>query len=116
MFFIYTPIFLHTIHIHIHDMALSRIFGTRRDEVTGERRRLHNEGLNDLYCLPNIVRVIKSRRMRWAEHVACMGGDERRTQCFGGERDHLGDPCLEGRIISRRIFRTWDVEVWTGSS
>jgi len=54
-------------------MVLKRIFGTRRDEVTGERRRLHNEELNDLYSSPNIVRVIKSRRMRWAEHVARMG-------------------------------------------
>ena len=45
----------------------------RRDEVTGEWRRLHNEELNDLYSSPNIVRVIKSRRMRWAGHVACMG-------------------------------------------
>ena len=52
---------------------LRRIFGPRRDEETGEWRRLHNEELNDLYCSPNIVRVIKSRRMRWAGHVACMG-------------------------------------------
>jgi len=50
-----------------------RIFGPRRDEVTGEWRRLHNEELNDLYSSPNIVRVIKSRRMRWAGHVARMG-------------------------------------------
>ena len=55
------------------NMVLRRIFGPRRDEVTGEWRRLHNEGLNGLYSSPNIVRVIKSRRMRWAEHVACMG-------------------------------------------
>ena len=55
------------------NMALRRIFGTRRDEVTGEWRRLHNEELNYLYCSPNIVRVIKSRRMRWAGHVARMG-------------------------------------------
>ena len=48
-------------------------FGPRRDEVTGEWRRLHNEELNDLYCSPNIVRVIKSRRIRWVGHVAHMG-------------------------------------------
>ena len=55
------------------NMVLRRIFGPRRVEVTGEWRRLHNEGLNDLYCSHNIVRVIKSRRMRWAGHVARMG-------------------------------------------
>ena len=54
-------------------MVLRRIFGHRRDEITGEWRRLDNEELNDLYCSPNIVRVIKSRRMRWAGHVARMG-------------------------------------------
>ena len=53
--------------------VLRRIFGHRRDEVTGEWRSLHNEELNDSYCLPNIVRVVKSRRMRWAGHVARMG-------------------------------------------
>jgi len=55
------------------NMVLGRIFGPRRDEVTGEWRRLYNEELNDLYSLPNIVQVIKSRRMRWAGHVARMG-------------------------------------------
>jgi len=55
------------------NMVLRSIFGPRRDEVTGEWRRLHNEELNDLYSSPNIVRVIKSRRMRWAGHVAHMG-------------------------------------------
>jgi len=54
-------------------MVLRRIFGPRRDEITGEWRRLHNEELNDLYSSPNIVRVIKSRTMRWAGHVARMG-------------------------------------------
>ena len=49
-----------------------RIFGPRRDEVTGEYRKLPNEELNDFYSPPNIVRVIKSRRMRWAGHVAHM--------------------------------------------
>jgi len=51
------------------NMVLRRIFGPRRDEVTGEWRRLHNEELNDLYSPPNIMRVIKTRRMRWAGHV-----------------------------------------------
>jgi hypothetical protein len=58
-------------------MVLRGIFGPKRDEVTGEWRKLHNEELNDLYRSPNIVRVIKWRRMGWAEHVACMG--ERRN-------------------------------------
>ena len=53
--------------------VLRRIFGPRRDEVTGDWRRLHNEELNDLYCSPNIVRVIKSRRMGWVGHVARVG-------------------------------------------
>ena len=53
--------------------VLRRIFGPRRNEVTVEWRRLNNEELNDLYSSPNIVRVIKSRRMRWAGHVARMG-------------------------------------------
>ena len=55
------------------NMVLRGIFGPKRDEVTGEWRKLHNEELNDLYCSPNIVRVIKSRRMRWAGRVARMG-------------------------------------------
>jgi len=55
------------------NMVLRGIFGPRREEVTGEWMRLQNEELNDLYSSPNIVRVIKSRRMRWAGHVARMG-------------------------------------------
>ena len=62
---------------------LRRIFGVKRGGVTGEWKKLHNEELNDLYSSPNIVRVIKSRRMRWAGHVARMG--ERCAQGFGGE-------------------------------
>jgi hypothetical protein len=62
-----------------------RVFGPKRDEVPGEGRKLHEEELNDLYCSPHIVRVIKSRRMRWAGNVARMGGDERYIRSFGGE-------------------------------
>jgi hypothetical protein len=64
--------------------VLRRIFGPKRNEVTGEWRKLHNEKLSDLYFLPNIMKVIKLRRMRWAEHVASMGGGWH-VQGFGGE-------------------------------
>jgi hypothetical protein len=80
-------------------MVLRRIFGPRRDEVTGEWRRLHNKELNDLYCSSNIVRVIKSRRMRWAGHVARMG-DER-----GVYRVLVGKP--EGKKPLGRHRRRW---------
>jgi hypothetical protein len=52
--------------------VLRRIFGPKRDEVTGEWRKLHNEELHDLYASPSIIRIIKSRRMRWEDHVARM--------------------------------------------
>ena len=74
-------------------------FGPRRDEVTGERRRLHNEELNDLYPSHHIVRVIKSRRMRWAGHVARMG-EER-----GVYRVLVGKP--EGKRPLGRSRRRW---------
>ena len=81
------------------NMVLRRIFGPRRDEVTGEWRRLQNEELNDLYSSPNIVRVIKLRRMRWAGHVARMG-EER-----GGYRVLVGKP--EGKRPLGRPRRRW---------
>ena len=62
--------------------VLRSVFGPKRDEVTGEWRKLHKEELSDLYSLPNIVRVVKSRRMRWAGHVALWG---RGAQGSGGE-------------------------------
>ena len=66
--------------------VLRRVFEPKRDEVTGEWRKLHNEELNELYSLPNVVRVVKSRRMRWAGHVARMGEDR------GAHRMLVGKP------------------------
>jgi len=80
--------------------VLRRVFGPKRDEVTGEWRKLHNEEINDLYCSPNIVRVIKSRRMRWAGHVARLG--ERR----GVYRVLVGKP--EGKRPLGRPWRRWE--------
>jgi len=98
--------------------VLRRIFGSKRDKVTGECRKLHNEELNDLYCSSNIVRVIKSRRMRWAGQIARMG--ERR----GVYRVLVGKPEVKRPLVRPRcrwitlrwISRKWDVGVWTGSS
>jgi len=87
-------------------MVLRRIFGPRRGEVTGEWRRLHNEELNDLYSSPNIVRVIKSRRMR-GECIESWWGNRR-------ERDQRGDLGVDGWIILGWISRRWDVGIWTG--
>jgi len=81
------------------DMVLMRIFGPRRDEVTGEWRRLHNEELNDLYSSPNIMRVIKSIRMRWAGHVA-LSGEGR-----GVYRVFVGKP--EGKRPQERPRHRW---------
>ena len=81
---------------------LRRVFGPKRDEVTGEWRKLHNKALSDLYSLPNIVRVVKSRRMRWVGHVGRMGEGRVVHRVLVGkpeERDHWGDPDVDGRII-----------------
>ena len=84
--------------------VLRRIFGPKRDEVTGEWRKLHNEELNDLYSSPNIVRVIKSRKIRWVGHMARMGERRDVYRVLVGKpegKSHLGDPGVDGRIILR---------------
>jgi len=81
------------------NMVLRRIFGPRRDEVTGEWRRLHNEELNGLYSSPNIVRVIKSRRMRWARHMTRMGEERGVYRVLVGKS--------EGRRPLGRRRRRW---------
>ena len=80
--------------------VLRRVFGSKRDEVTGEWRKLHNEELHDLYSLPNIVRVVKSRRMRWAGHMARVGEDS------GVHRLLVGKP--EGKRPLGRRRRRWE--------
>jgi hypothetical protein len=83
--------------------VLRRIFGPKRDEVTAEWRRLHNEELNDLYSSPNIVQVINSRRMIWAGHVARMGEGR------GAYRILVGRP--EGKRPLGRSRRSWEYNI-----
>jgi len=78
---------------------LRRIFGGKRDEVTGEWRKLHNEELTDLYCSPSIVGVIESRRMRWAGHVACIGESRDIYRVLVGKHEGkrpFGRPGIDG--------------------
>jgi len=97
--------------------VLRRIFGPRRDEVTGEWSRIHNEELNDLYSSPNIVRVTKSRRRKWPCHVARMGVER---ACIGSwwgnhmEGEQWGDLGVDGQKVLERITRRWDVCIRTG--
>jgi hypothetical protein len=97
--------------------VLRRIFGPKRDKVPGEWRKLHNEELNVLYCSPNVVRVIKSTRMRWAGHVLCMGERRGVYRVLVGkseEKRPLGRPRHRWEDILRWIFRKWDVGAWNG--
>ena len=102
--------------LRVFENMVLRIFGSRRDDVTGEWRRMHNEELNDLYSSPNIVRVIKSRRMGWAGNVARMGEEMvvyRSWWRNRRERDHWGNLGVDGWIILGWISRRWDVGIWT---
>jgi hypothetical protein len=98
--------------------VLRRIFGPKRDEVTGEWRKLHSEELHILYSSPNI-RQIKSRRMRWAGHMARMG-EERKVYWVlvesQKERDHLEHQGINGRMGSEWILGRLAEGMWIGSS
>jgi hypothetical protein len=80
--------------------VLRRIFGPKRDEVTGEWRRLHNKQLYALYSSPNIIRVISARRLRWARHVVCIGDSRDAYRLL------VGKP--EGRRPFARSRRRWE--------
>jgi hypothetical protein len=81
-------------------MVLMRIFGPRRNQVTFEWRKLHNVEIHNLYSSPDIIRQIKSRRMRWAGHVARMGEDRKMYKVLVGNS--------EGKRSLRRLRRRWE--------
>jgi hypothetical protein len=82
--------------------VMRKIFRPKREEVTEEGRKLHKEGLNDLYSSPNIIRVIKPRRMRWVGHVARTGAIRCLQDLVGKSngKKHLEDQVVDGRIVS----------------
>jgi hypothetical protein len=100
--------------------VLRRIFGPERDKVTGEWRKLHNGELHNLYSSPDIIRQLKSRRMRWAGHVASMGEGRNVYRVSVGkpkERDHLKDQGIDGRMALEWILeRLAGAGVWSGFS
>ena len=99
--------------------VLRRIFGAKRDEVTGEWIKLHIEEHIGLNSSPNIFRVIKSRRMRRKEHVACMGEMRGVYRVLVGKPEGKSPPGRPRRRWENKlwwIFRKWGVGVWTGSS
>jgi hypothetical protein len=94
----------------IENRVLKRIFGPKRDEVTGEWRRLHNEEPNDLYSTPNMIRVIKLRRKKGMGHRAHMGKRRGAYRVLVGIPDGkrpLGRPRLRWRVILKWIFKKW---------
>jgi hypothetical protein len=99
--------------------VLRRVFGPKRDEVTGEWRKLHNEELRDLYSSLRILRIIKSRRMRWAGHVARMGAKRTASRLMvrkpEGKRP-LGRPRRRWVGNIRMILERWGGVMWTGLS
>jgi hypothetical protein len=97
--------------------VLSRIFGPRRDEVTGEWRKLHNEELHTLYSSPDIIRQVKSRRMRWAGHVARMGEERKVYKVLVGMPEGkrpLGRPRCRWEDGIRMDLRKIGLGVWIG--
>jgi hypothetical protein len=87
--------------------AVRKLFGPRKDEIPAEWKGLYNEKLYDLYCSPNVIRVIKSRRMRLATHVG-------ETEVYKGfwwinlrKRGHLEDQVVDGRVILKWILKKW---------
>jgi hypothetical protein len=91
--------------------VLRRIFGPKRDEVMGEWRKLHNKELHDLYSSPSIIRIIKSRRMRWAGHVARMGEKRNTYRLLVGKTEGkrpLGRPRCRWVVILGWILERWD--------
>ena len=95
-----SPLFSSAVSSKVFENRVLRVFGPKRAEVTGEWRKLHNDELNNLYSLPNIVRVVKSRRLKWAGHVVLMGEDR------GVHSVLVGKP--EGKRPLGRPRRRWE--------
>jgi hypothetical protein len=96
---------------------LRRIFGPKRDEVTGEWRKLHNEELHNLYSSPDIIRQVNSRRMRWAGHVARMGEERKVYKVWVGKPEGkrpLGSPRRRSEDGIRMDLRETGFGVWIG--
>jgi hypothetical protein len=90
--------------------VLRRIFGPKRDEMTREWRKLHNKYLHDLYSLPSITTIIKSRSMRWAGHIARMGKEKNTYRLLVRKQDQD----VGGWIILEWILERWDGVMWNG--